>query len=78
MADESANNPYFLLATKSLGIVLTSQPVTGPENYISWARSVFLDLSSRNKFGFVNGSIPEPDPSSPLYNSWSRCNTTVL
>ena len=78
MANESANNTYFLPTTESPGIVLTSQPLTGPENYMSWARSVFLALSSRNKFGFVNGSIPEPDPSSPLYKSWSSCNTTVL
>ena len=47
VADESTNNPYFLLATKSPGIVLTLQPLTGPENYLSWARSVFLALSSR-------------------------------
>ena len=73
MVDESANNPYFLLATESPGIVLTSQPLTSPENYLSWMRSVFLALSSRNKFGFVNGSIPQPDLTSPLYNSWSRC-----
>ena len=45
---------------------------------MSWARSVFLALSSRNKFGFVNGSITEPDPNSPLFNSWSHCNTIVL
>ena len=45
---------------------------------MNFAQSVFLDLSSRKKFGFMNGSIPEPDPSSPLFNSWSRCNTTVL
>ena len=58
--------------------MLTSQPLTGPENYMSWAQSVILALSSRNKFGFVDGSIVEPDSSSSLYNSWSRCNTTVL
>ena len=78
MVDEFANNPYFLLALESLGIVLTLQPLTGPENYMSWARLVFLALSTRNKFGFENGSILEPDPSSPLFNSWSRCNTIVL
>ena len=78
MADESANNPYFLLATESPGIILTSQPLTGPENYMSWARLVFLALSARNKFGFVNGSILGPNPSSPLFNTWSRCNTIVL
>ncbi|XP_065628170.1 uncharacterized protein LOC112003573 [Quercus suber] len=69
MADESANNPYFLPATESPRIVLTSQPLTGPENYMSWVRSMFLALSARNKFGFVNGSIPEPESSSPLLNT---------
>ena len=78
MADEFVNNPYFLPITKSLGIILASQPLIGTENYISLDRSAFLALSARNKFGFVNGSIPILDPSSPLYNSRFRCNTMVL
>ena len=78
MVDEFANNPYFLPVTKSPGIILASQPLIGTENYISLSRSAFLALSARNKFGFVNGSIPILDPSSPLYNSWCRCNTMVL
>ena len=78
IADEYANNPFFLPVNENPGLMLTSQPLTGPDNYMSWARSVFLARSSRNKFGFVDGSIVEPDSSSPLYNSWSRCNTTVL
>ena len=78
MADEYVNIPFFLPANENIGLILTSQPLTSPENYMSWARYVFLTLSARNKFGFVNGSIPEPGLSSPLYNSWSRCNTTVL
>ena len=69
MADESSNNPFFLPVNENLGLILTSQPLTGPKNYMSWARSVFLALSCRNKFSFVDGSIPEPDSSSPLYNS---------
>ena len=56
MADESANNPYFLPATKSPGIVLTSQPSTGLENYLSSARSMFLALSSQNKFEWFNST----------------------
>ena len=78
MADESANNPFFLPMNENPGLVLASQLLTGLENYMSWARSVFLALSARNKFGFVNGSILELDPSSPLFNSWNRCNTTML
>ena len=45
---------------------------------MTWARFVFLALSLRNKFGFVNGSFSEPDSTSPLFNSWNRCNTTIL
>ena len=78
MADESANNPFFLPMNENPGLVLTSQHLTGLKNYMSWARSVFLALSARNKYGFVNGSILELDPSSPLFNSWNRCNTTML
>ena len=78
MADESANNPFFLPANEIPGLILTSQPLIGPENYMTWARSMFLALSSKNKFAFVNGSISEPDPTSPLFNSWNRCNTTIL
>ena len=78
IADEYANNLFFLPANENPGLMLTLQPLTGPDNYMSWARSVFLALSSRNKFGFVDGLITEPDSSSPLYNSWSRCNTIVL
>ena len=69
MADESANNPFFLPANENPGLILTLQPLVGPENYMTWARSVFLALSSRNKFGFVNGSISEPNPTSPFFNS---------
>ena len=78
IADEYANNPFFLLANENPGLMLTSQPLTSPKNYMSWARSVFLALSSRNKFGFMDGSITEPDSSSSLYYSWSRCNTAML
>ena len=78
IADEYANNPFFLPANENLGFMLTTQPQIGPKNYMSWVRSVFLALSSRNKFGFVDESITKPDSSSSLYNSWSRCNTTVL
>ena len=41
MADESANNPFFLPANENPGLILTSQPLTSPENYMSWARSMF-------------------------------------
>ena len=78
MVDESANNPYFLPVAKNPGIILSSQPLICPENHAAWTRSMFLALSVRKKFVFVNGAIFKPKVTSSLYNSWCRCNTTVL
>ena len=77
MDDVNTNpsSPYFIPPSD---IVLVSQPLIGPENYLSWSRAVFLSLIGRNKFGFLDGSIPTPDLSHPLYNAWHRANTTIL
>ena len=74
-ANTNPSSPYFIPPSD---VVLVSQPLIGPENYLSWSRAVFLSLSGRNKFGFLDGSIPTPDLSPPLYNVWHRANTTIL
>ena len=78
--DDQNSNPsssYFLPPSDN-SMILVSQPLTSPENYLSWSKAVFLSLSGRNKFGFFNGQISMPDPSSSLYNAWHRSNTTIL
>ena len=79
MDDQNTNpsSPYYLPPSDNF-VVLVSQPLAGPENYLSWSRVVFLSLSGRNKFGFFNSQISMPDPSSSLYNTWYRSNTTIL
>ena len=66
--DENPNpsSPYFLSLAENPVIVLVSQPLIGTKNYPSWSRAVFLSFSVWNRFGFVNGSNPMPEPSSPL------------
>ena len=44
------------------------------DNYFIWKRDVF---ESRNKTGFVDGTLVRSDPSSPLYNAWKQCNEMV-
>ena len=39
---------------------------------------MFLSMSGRNKFGFLNSSIPMLYLSSPLFNAWHRANTTII
>ena len=73
--DDVNTNPYFIPPSD---VVLVSQPLIGLENYLSWSRAMFLSLSGRNKFGFIDGSIPTPDLSHPLYNARHRVNTIIL
>ena len=77
MDDVNTNpsSPYFIPPSD---VVLVSQPLIGPKNYLSWSRAVFLSLSGRNKFGSLDGSIPTLDLSHPLYNAWHKANTTIL
>ena len=74
-ANTNPSSPYFIPPTD---VVLVSQPLIGPENYLSWLRVVFLSLSGRNKFCFLGGSISMLDLSHSLYNAWHRANTTIL
>ena len=48
MDDQNTNSssPYFIPQSD---VVLVSQPLIGPENYLSWSSVVFLSLSGRKK-----------------------------
>ncbi|GAU46782.1 hypothetical protein TSUD_351810 [Trifolium subterraneum] len=52
-------------------------PVLTHSNYHAWARSMRRALGAKNKFDFVDGSIPIPDPFDPSFKAWSRCNMLV-
>ena len=72
------SNPYFTHHSDHPGLVLISKSLNG-DNYSAWKRAMILALNSKNKLGFVNGSIKAPseeiDPEG--YATWSRCNDTV-
>ncbi|KAA8535721.1 hypothetical protein F0562_030716 [Nyssa sinensis] len=62
-AIDEPSNPYYLHHSDSPGQMLVSQQLTG-ENYTNWSRAMLIALSVKNKLGFVDGSIPEPQVSS--------------
>ena len=77
MVDDSVN-PYLLHHSDHPGMQIVSQ-VLSCDNYNSWCRSIKIALSSKNKFGFVDGSLPKPDGSDlTLLASWERNNQIVM
>ncbi|KAL5569594.1 hypothetical protein UlMin_026169 [Ulmus minor] len=72
------SNPYNLHHSDSPRQVLVSQILTG-ENYTNWSRAMLIALSVKNKLGFVDGSIPEPQGTDAnLLNSWIHNNNIVI
>ncbi|KAM7486302.1 hypothetical protein LguiA_002311 [Lonicera macranthoides] len=71
-------DPYYLHPSDSPGMVLITEILDG-DNFSNWQRAMSMALNSKNKLGFVNGSIVAPakatDPE--LFCAWSRCNDMV-
>ncbi|XP_060960921.1 uncharacterized protein LOC133031442 [Cannabis sativa] len=72
------SNPYFLSNCDNPGVVLVPKILTGSKNYSTWRRSMMIALVARNKVKFVNGKLPQPDEDTENYDSWCRCNNTVI
>jgi len=51
--------------------------VLNNSNYHSWARLMRRALGGKNKFDFVDGSIPILTEFDPSFKAWNRCNMLV-
>ncbi|KAI9165452.1 hypothetical protein LWI28_014477 [Acer negundo] len=77
-SQSNVSNSFLIHHSDHPGLVLVSKPLNR-DNYSTWKRAMTLALNSKNKLGFVNGSINAPskttDPEG--YAAWSQCNDTV-
>ncbi|EOX93232.1 Uncharacterized protein TCM_002073 [Theobroma cacao] len=67
---EDPQSPYYLHHSDHPPSVIIN-PKRTTNNYVAWSRSFILALSIRNKTGFINGSIPKPATTDPLYHMWN-------
>jgi hypothetical protein len=72
------SNPYFTHHLHHPSLVLISKPLNG-DNYSVWKRVMTMTLNSKNKLGFVNGTIKAPsEETNPNgYATWSCYNDMV-
>lgn len=73
----NSENPYYIGSSDNPSSVLISHPFNGT-GFNSWKRSMIISLSTKNKLGFVDKTILEPESSSPDYAKWSRANSMVI
>ncbi|PNX70846.1 hypothetical protein L195_g057802, partial [Trifolium pratense] len=75
--EDQQQNPFFIHHSDHPGLVLVSHLLT-EENYLSWRRAMTIALRAKNKFGFVDGSIPQPPNDDPQYQIWRRNDNVVV
>ncbi|XP_071713320.1 uncharacterized protein [Rutidosis leptorrhynchoides] len=72
-------DPLYLHASDTtIGTPFISIKLKGTENYNIWSRSMLLTLGTKNKLGFINGSLQRHATDVTLQNQWDRCNNVVL
>ncbi|CAH9055444.1 unnamed protein product [Cuscuta europaea] len=71
-------SPYYLLSSDNPGVSLVGSPLTGLDNYSSWALAMTMALKGRNKFCFVDGSLPVPPSDHRDHARWQRINNMVM
>ena len=72
-----SSSPFYVHPSENPAMVLVSSVLDG-RNYYEWARSMRMALSTKNKSGFIDGSIVKPDRFDPMYPIWERCNNLIL
>ncbi|XP_019195836.1 PREDICTED: uncharacterized protein LOC109189679 [Ipomoea nil] len=71
-----AASPFFLHLNENPSLTLVSTLLDG-RNYHPEARAMEMSLLSKNKLGFVYGTISMPNVGEVKYPYWKRCNNMV-
>jgi len=56
-----SQSPYYLHPSEGPGVAITSIIFTG-KNYELWSKAVRTALKSKNKLGFIEGTLAKPTP----------------
>nr|TKS12523.1 hypothetical protein D5086_0000062500 [Populus alba] len=71
------NHQLYLHHSDQPDAVLVPQPLV-EDNYSTWSQSMTMALTVKNKIGFIDGSMKEPDEKKPdEHQQWNRCNSLV-
>ncbi|XP_072076575.1 uncharacterized protein [Arachis hypogaea] len=71
------SSPFFLHPGEYPGNSLILL-VLDTTKYGSWSRSMQRALKSKNKLGFVDGSLPKPTEDDLVFHAWDKCNNLVV
>ncbi|GKU91783.1 hypothetical protein SLEP1_g5603 [Rubroshorea leprosula] len=71
------DSPYYLHPSDDPGKVLVTSPLTG-ENFHTWRRAMQNALYTKNKMGFIDGTLKKPSADCPEFLALGRSVTPWL
>ena len=71
------SSPYHVSSSDNPSCLIVPIILEGP-NYHHWSRSFQMSLISKNKIGFIDGTIQAPTRTSPSFSTWQRANMLVV
>ena len=66
---------YVHLSERPNSVAVT--PLLTSSNYLAWSRFMKRALGAKNKFAFVDGSIPIPPSNDMNRSAWECCNPLI-
>lgn len=72
------HNPLFLHPSDGRGSMPVTEKLQGSGNYRPWRRSVEINLATKRKLGFLNGSIQRSTEDPAKADQWDACNSMVI
>lgn len=70
-------DPSYMHQSDYPGISIVT-PSLNNQNYHSWSQSVKVSIRSKNKLGFLGGTLSRPNNSDRTTLAWDRWNTMVM
>lgn len=70
------SSPYYLHPSDNPGALITSVLLNG-DNYSEWSTELSNSIQAKQKFGFLNGSLPKPT-TEPDLSRWLATNSMLV
>ncbi|XP_021862325.2 uncharacterized protein [Spinacia oleracea] len=76
-ATSDPNSPYYINPSENSSLPIVSEKFNG-EGYGEWKRSMLIALATKNKLGFIDGTLVKPSVTDPTYSAWQRCDAIII